>query len=122
MGSVLAWIQLSEDNDSTTPIVSFGRSLSGPICQYIKKQCNQCNVILYSDIMDIVQMYIGFVMESTILSKNEQAHLYKTLLEYHIDENVQSPLTESTSIKYFESLFQGKLHKPKDADFDCYKL
>eukprot|EP01083_Nonionella_stella_P047998 128568_1 len=122
MGSVLTWTQLSEDDDSTAPIVSFGRSLSKPICQYIKKQCNQYNIILYSDIINIVQMYIGFVLESTILSKNEQAHLYKTLLEYHIDANVQSPLTESTSIKYFEPLFQGNLHKPKDADFDCRKF
>eukprot|EP01083_Nonionella_stella_P047999 128569_1 len=116
MGSVLTWTQRSEDDDSTAHI-ALGRSPSDSICQYIKKQCKQFNIILYNDIMEIVQMYIGFVMESTILSKNEQCHLYKTLLL-----NVQSPLPQSTSIKYFESLFQGKLHKPKDADFDCYKL
>eukprot|EP01083_Nonionella_stella_P008504 24550_1 len=102
MGTVCSPIQ---------PPTSVGRSISKGITHYLERQFNDCNVIANNDILHVIEKYIGFIMDSSILTSDEQVHLHRLISE--------CKLVMTNSIKHFDLLFKPKVNI---ADFDCYGL
>eukprot|EP01083_Nonionella_stella_P302943 1046546_1 len=80
--------------------------------------------LLHKDILAVCTTFIGFILFSNVLRDDENITMYHLLKKHHIQNNIASPLLDTTHISHFALLFRYKAmaNAEKRSNLDCHTL